>query len=362
MRFKGQWLFVVQATIGATLAWVIATKVLSHPQPFFAPAASLIVLNQARGQRMRRAVDIWIAVAAGVLIADLVAGALGRRSTLTILVVVMVTLALSVVFKASPFAMAQATTSGLYVVVIVPTAHSWIPLRFVDALVGGGVALAISQLATFRDPLAPLKAEVRATCQSLPSVFEEMADAIEAVDESRAREAFDKAGDIGAAVESMQTAASAAGESLLLHHGRRAHLGAVRSVETLSKQIDHVAQSTTSLARTILFLTRRTSTPQTELAESVRALSEASSMTGSSLSARLAGNDEEADAYALQIVSQALASVEKAAQTVEETGSVAVTIVVGQVRMTAIDFMRIALDDDTTVLQKVDEAFGPAIS
>ena len=57
-RLRGGWRSVLEATAAATIAWLIATRLLNHPQPFFAPAAALIVLGQARGQRTFRAVEV----------------------------------------------------------------------------------------------------------------------------------------------------------------------------------------------------------------------------------------------------------------------------------------------------------------
>ncbi|MEK8105483.1 FUSC family protein [Micromonospora sp. M12] len=79
-RLRHGWRPVVEATLAATVAWLLATRLLGHPQPFFAPAAALIVLGQARGQRIRRAVEVVLGVAAGVLVADLVVQALGRAA------------------------------------------------------------------------------------------------------------------------------------------------------------------------------------------------------------------------------------------------------------------------------------------
>src|ERR671917_715715 len=92
-RLRHGWRPVVEATLAATVAWLLAADLVGDPQPFFAPAAALIVLGQARGQRMRRAVEVVLGVAAGVLVADLVVQALGPRSTWTVLTVILLTVA-----------------------------------------------------------------------------------------------------------------------------------------------------------------------------------------------------------------------------------------------------------------------------
>jgi uncharacterized membrane protein YgaE (UPF0421/DUF939 family) len=72
-RLRQGWLVVVESTAAATVAWLVDTRFIGHPQPFFAPAAALIVLAQLRGQRTRRAVEVILGVAGGVLVADVVA-------------------------------------------------------------------------------------------------------------------------------------------------------------------------------------------------------------------------------------------------------------------------------------------------
>lgn len=360
-RLRLQWPFVLQATFASTVAWILDTQLLHHPQPFFAPAASLIVLNQARGQRMRRALDVWVGVAAGVLIADVVAQVLGRGSTFTVLVVVFVTLVASVGASASPVVMVQATVSALYVVIVTPSVHSVLPLRFLDALIGGGVALVVSQFVALRDPLAPLKREVSAMFNELPSVVDDLVSAIETNSEETARAAYVRAIQMNGRIDNLNAAATAAGESLLFHHDRREQIGVVRSVEDVGKQIDFLVQSTRGLARTVILFTRKSAVADVALVQVVRELASATTMTGKSLEMRLAGRYDEAKTYSQAIVEHALRAVEASAVAVNEHPSIAATIVIGQVRMMAIDLVRVAMGDDRSVLDKVDEAFGASL-
>src|SRR4051812_14173103 len=107
-RIRQQWVFIFEATVAATVAWVIDTHLIGHAQPFFAPAASLIVLGQARGQRNRRAFEVLVGVAAGVLVADVVAGGLGRGTTVTIALTILITLSGAVIANAAPVFLVQA--------------------------------------------------------------------------------------------------------------------------------------------------------------------------------------------------------------------------------------------------------------
>ena len=155
-RLRHGWRPVLQDTVAATVAWIIATRVAGHPLPFFAPAAALNVLTQARGRRIRRTAEVVLAVAVGVLVAELVVQALGPRTTSTVLVVVLLTVTLAVAVGASSVSTVQATLSALYLAVVSPPNETLVPVRFVDALIGGVVALVTSQVLNVRRPLVPL--------------------------------------------------------------------------------------------------------------------------------------------------------------------------------------------------------------
>ncbi|MFD0820868.1 aromatic acid exporter family protein, partial [Micromonospora zhanjiangensis] len=255
-RLRDGWLPVVEATLAATVAWVIDTRLIGHPQPFFAPAAALIVLGQARGQRMRRAVEVVLGVAAGVLVADLVIQALGPRTTWTIFTVILLTIGLAVAIGASTVTVVQAAVSALYLVVIAPSAETWVPFRFVDALIGGGVAVVASQLVSARDPLAPLVAEARQTFGALAVLVDRITEALQDHDEPAARTALTEARGMDTAVDRLQDEVQAAGEALRLNVRRRRHIGRVRAVDASTRQVDYAVRNVRVLARAAVTLSR----------------------------------------------------------------------------------------------------------
>jgi uncharacterized membrane protein YgaE (UPF0421/DUF939 family) len=52
------------------VAWVIATRVVEHRHPFFAPIAAVVSLNAARGDRGVNAVRLVLGVIVGILVAE----------------------------------------------------------------------------------------------------------------------------------------------------------------------------------------------------------------------------------------------------------------------------------------------------
>ncbi|WP_446210076.1 FUSC family protein [Micromonospora sp. IBSANI012] len=362
-RLRQGWLPVVETTLAATVAWILATRLVGHPQPFFAPAAALIVLGQARGQRVRRAVEVLLGVAAGVLVADLVVQALGPRTSWTVFTVILLTIALAVAVGASTVAVVQAAVSALYLVVVSPPTESLVPFRFVDALIGGGVAVVASQLIDVRRPLAPLVAEFRRTYQGMAEVLEEVAAALDARDEPAALAALDRARHLDAAVERLRTAVLAAGEAVRLNVRRRRHIGRLRTVDATVGQLDYAVRSVRVLARAGVTFNRLPTPVPPELGAALRELAEAVRAAGEALAADLDGAEEAGDRHAARAEAAALTAVRVAGRLFTPGQTLPLAIIVGQVRATAIDLLRgVRADDDAAVLARVDEALGlPAL-
>jgi uncharacterized membrane protein YgaE (UPF0421/DUF939 family) len=358
-RLRRGWLPVVEATLAATIAWVLATRLVGHPQPFFAPAAALIVLGQARGQRVRRAVEVLLGVAAGVLVADLVVQALGPHTTWTVFTVILLTVGLAVAIGASTVSVVQAAVSALYLVVVAPPTESLVPFRFVDALIGGVVAIAASQLIDARRPLAPLVAEFRSTFSELAELLDEIADALTRGDADAALAALARARRADAAVERLRDAVRAAGEALRLNVRRRQHLGRLRSVEGSVRQIDYVVRNVRVLARAGVTFSRLPNPAPAELGGALRLLADGVRAVGDALDADLNGHEEIADRHAERADVAALEAVRIAGRLFTPGQTLPLAMIIGQVRATAIDLLRgVGGDDDAAVLGRVDEAVG----
>ncbi len=358
-RLRAGWRPIVEATAAATVAWEIATRLLGHPQPFFAPAAALIVLGQARGQRVLRAVEVLLGVAVGVLVADVVARALGPHTTTTILVVVVATLTIATAVGASNVLLVQATVSALYVAVVTPPSGTMIPFRFVDALVGGGVALLVSQLAKPRNPLQPLISDSREVFDEVAAVLEETADALERPDRDAARAALDRARSTDAKVDKLRAAVSAARESLVFDVRRRQRLPRVHSVESAISQVDYVVRTVRVLTRATVSLTRQPDVEAPpELVPAIRSLAAAVRAVEQALAAELDGDGDAVDRYVAEAEQDALDAVRAGGQLLPGSPTLQVVVIVGQLRNAAIDLLRAIGLDDMETLTRVDDALG----
>ncbi|MEV4201645.1 FUSC family protein [Micromonospora globbae] len=358
-RLRQRWWPVVEATVAATVAWILAARLVGHPQPFFAPAAALIVLGQARGQRLRRAVEVVLGVAGGVLVADVVIQALGRGSTWTVFTVILLTVVLAAAVGATGVTLVQAAVSALYLVVVAPPTESLVPFRFVDALIGGAVALAVSQLVDARRPLAPLIAEVRGTFDEMGGLLAGISDALDRHDERAALAALAQARGMDARIDRLREGVLAAGEALWLNLRRRRHLGRLRSVDSSIQQIDYAVRNVRVLARAGVTLSRQPTPVPADLGVALRCLADAVRAAGEALAADLQGHEEAADGHAARADEAALDAVRTAGRLYAAGPSLPLAMIIGQVRATAIDLLRgLGVEDDAAVLGRVDQALG----
>src|SRR5829696_5193093 len=105
---------ILHTSVAATLAWLAATEILGHPQPFFAPVAAVITLGLTLGQRRRRAVEMAFGVALGILVADLLVFVIGT-GTWQIGVVTALAMGAALLLGGGPLLVSQAATSAVLV-------------------------------------------------------------------------------------------------------------------------------------------------------------------------------------------------------------------------------------------------------
>jgi uncharacterized membrane protein YgaE (UPF0421/DUF939 family) len=142
------------------------------------------------GQRWRRAVELVFGVAVGLMVADLLVILIGTGAA-RIGVVVLLAMAAAVFFGARPLLVNQAAISALFVVMLQPPEDVFDPAHFLDALVGGVVALAVNYLFPI-DPKRLVERAARPVFDELAAVLEEISRALrdgnrEAVERALAR-------------------------------------------------------------------------------------------------------------------------------------------------------------------------------
>lgn len=141
---------VLLASLAAGISWAVARYALGHPFPFFAPVSAWVALGFSADRHLRRVAELAIGVAVGVLLGDLLVHVIGSGAVQIAVVLALAALVARFLDRGALLA----TQAGVQAIVIVglPAVQSGGPVdRWVDALVGGGVALVVAALSP-QDP------------------------------------------------------------------------------------------------------------------------------------------------------------------------------------------------------------------
>ncbi|QNN54195.1 FUSC family protein [Nocardioides mesophilus] len=168
---------IVQCALAAAAAYFVASEVLGHATPFFAPIAAVVSLGTSYGQRLRRVAEVTLGVAIGVFVADLFVTVAGSGAWQLALVVA-IAMSTAFLLDASRLFVTQAAVQSIVVTTLVPDPGAGFT-RWTDALVGGAVALVAATMvprAPLRRPREQAAVVVRKTAQLLRSASEVMVD------------------------------------------------------------------------------------------------------------------------------------------------------------------------------------------
>jgi hypothetical protein len=169
------WL-LLQRTIAATMAWVIAKRVFDHHEPFFAPIAAVIALNASLGERVANAMRLLLGVGVGIVVGELTVVVLsGGYGALALSTFVAMTIARAL--GGARVTIAQAAAGAILTVVSANDQAG--TERLFDAVIGGGVALVFSQFLFSPEPVALLRREESAALADISHGLELTAYALE---------------------------------------------------------------------------------------------------------------------------------------------------------------------------------------
>ena len=328
-RLRVAWRSIVQASVAATAAYLIATDVAGHSQPFFAPVAAIITLGITVGQRGRRAFELAIGVAVGIGVADALVLLIGSGPAMLAIVVLLAMVA-AVFLGTGQVMVNQAAVSAVLVATLPPAAH-FSGARFVDALIGGGCALVVNALLLPADPVKLVKAAAEPVLNELAATLREVADAIEARTQEAAEHVRLRARELDRLEAELEVAVAVSRETARYSPARRRSRGTVDFYAEASAQIDLAIRNVRVLARGVVRAARLGENLPPEIADAVRDLAAAVLALREALA-----DPDRAD----EVRAPALHAAAKATQVLEQTGNLSVTVVVGQVRSTAVDLLR----------------------
>ncbi|KAB1927823.1 FUSC family protein [Micromonospora noduli] len=167
----------VQAGLAAGLAYLISHKLLGNPQPVFAPISAVGTLAASVGQRFRRTVELIVGVGVGVAVGDLLIYLLGTGAWQLGLVVT-VAILLTIFAGASVAIVIQAAATAVLIVTLSPSTQNLEIPRFVDAFLGGGIALLVTAVLLPLNPLRVINRAARPALDLLAAQLDATADGL----------------------------------------------------------------------------------------------------------------------------------------------------------------------------------------
>ena len=332
LRLRARSWPILQTAGAAVAAWYLATLVTSEQQPVFASIAAVVSLGATYGQRSERAVELIGGVVLGIGIADLLVRAIGT-GPLQLGLMVLLAMAAAVLLGGGPVLVTEAAVSATLLVLLDPAGTGLAPSRVIEALVGGGVALAVSALAFPLNPVLLVGRSAQAIFGGLGRTLEDVAAGLAEGDLIRSDAALQAAREIDHDLRALDEALVIGGETARFSPGRRASRGELDRYARAARHIDFAVRNTRVLARHAARYVRAGGSAPAALLEAIHDL-------GLAVWALAAELDHPSGDTEVRILASRAAL--RATETFDEDRELGLGEIVAQVRSTAIDLVRAA--------------------
>ncbi|MGG5257311.1 FUSC family protein [Phycicoccus avicenniae] len=345
-RLHDRLVFLAQIGVAVVLAWTLARHGLGHVQPFFAPVTAILCLGLTYGQRLRRIVEVSLGVAIGVLVGDAVVLLLGSGPVQMALVVVFA-MAVAIVVSTGQLVVIQAGVQSVFIVAFVATTGQGVS-RWLDAVVGGAVALVIGAVAP-TTPVARPRAEAARTVRGVAATLREVADALRSQDAEAAADALAASRALEEQIGELRTAAAEGVAVVRQSPLLRRHRPQAVAASALVVPLDRCVRNLRVLARRAGVAVRREEPVPPRYVDLVDELARAAEDLARVL-------DEHTLPSAGRGVLERVAGLSARA---EPSAGLSAEMVRGQVRSMVVDLLVVAGLDDDEALQMVPESHLP---
>ena len=317
---------IAQCAVAAGVAWLIASDLLHHQSPFFAPVAAVVSLGTSYGQRLRRVAEVTVGVAIGVFVGDLIVAQVGS-GWWQLMMIVALAMTTAVLLDGGQLFVTQAAVQSIVVSTLLPDTSAGL-LRWTDALSGGAVALVAATAvpaAPLRRPREQAAVVMRKTAGLLRAAGEVMADG----EVERALDLLADARSTDKMIRELQDAANEGLSVVASSPFRVRHRDNLRRMVDLVDPLDRALRSTRVLVRqTAVAAYHRRPVPSSysllalDLADAADAVAD-----------QLAEDRMAVDAR------PALLAVGNATGLVERTDELAAEVVLAQIRSVVVDLL-----------------------
>jgi uncharacterized membrane protein YgaE (UPF0421/DUF939 family) len=246
-RLRGRSWMIAQAAGGAALAWWVATTLLGHPLPFFAPVTAMVCLGLTYDNRVRRVIELTIGVAIGVFVGDLFVQTFGS-GVWQIAAVAFIAMSLAVLAGAGQLLMLQAGIQGVIVATLVAGDGESFS-RWLDALTGGLVALLIAVVAPGTTTVRKPRERAIEVIVHLAAALGNTAEALRQGDEHQVREALRSARGLQPEMDELTQAATEGLAVATLAPLRRQHRSGLLAIGAILDPLDLAIRNVRVLVR-----------------------------------------------------------------------------------------------------------------
>jgi uncharacterized membrane protein YgaE (UPF0421/DUF939 family) len=323
---------ILQTAVAAVVAWYLATLLVSEDQPVFAAIAAVVSLGATYGQRPERAIELVGGVVLGIGLADLLVGAIGS-GPMQLGLLVLLAMGAAVALGGGPLLVTEAAVSASLLVLLEPTSAGLAPSRLIEAVVGGGVALAVSALAFPLNPVLLVGRSTQAIFGGLGRALQDVAAALADGDRDRSDSALEAAREIDHELRALDEALVIAGETARFSPGRRSSRGELDRYARAARHIDFAVRNARVLARHSARFVRGGRSAPPELLAAIDDL-------GLAVWALAAELDEPRGHADVRIPASRAAT--RATEAFNASPEIELAEIVAQVRSTAIDLVRAA--------------------
>jgi uncharacterized membrane protein YgaE (UPF0421/DUF939 family) len=319
---------ILQSSVAAALAWLIATEVVGHTTPFFAPISAVITLGLTVGQRRRRAVELAIGVSVGIFVADLLVRAIGTGTWQVGVVTGLAMLGATLVGGGTLLA-SQAGASAVLVATLQPP-EGFDFTRALDALVGSATALGVGALLIPIDPVRLVREGIGPVLDRLAAALGRIADALEHRDALDADRALAAVARLDREYDRLSATLAEAGDAARISLSRRGSLSGLDRYVMAVGELGLAIENTRALARGATRAIALDDSIPPEVPAAIHELATAARELGTLLEDGDAAPSREAALRAVRLANAVLA----------ETSNLSAVHIVGQVRLVAVDLLR----------------------
>jgi uncharacterized membrane protein YgaE (UPF0421/DUF939 family) len=321
---------LLMGAVAAGVAWLIAKSLFGNSGAFFAPVAAIITLGLTVGSRLDRAIELSLGVPLGIALADVLVLALGSGPVQLVAIVFLATSA-AVFLGGGPLLVTQAAVSAILVVTLQPPTSGLSFTRAADALIGCGVALVLNFVIAPIDPLELVRREAQPVLEELAGALDDIARAMRERDHELAIAALRRARDIDASTQKFLEALTIGRETAAAAPVRRGQRGPLAVYSEAGGQIDLAVRNVRVLARGVVRAIETGDSVPPQVAGALARLRDAVVALGAWM---------EDPAQAAAVVEPAVQAAVDANAVLEMTTNLSVSVIVGQIRSTAVDLLR----------------------